>query len=367
MINKTKIHFYGRYNLADLSSVFNILKDINEYETTYDFYKDRKSFPYYSLPDSVNFILSENNGPDYCRGKNIDISHGYGPVVGFSKDKNSCNNLINNFFSICVYGKFQKDILLDIGYPEEKIIIFGMPYSIDLLKKTDVDDRNKFLLSKGLNPENKTLLYAPTWNQWFPNNITEKVLFKFFNIKETTRHFFELWWQDGKEYIRVEKLCKFCMENGINFIVRMHERQRYDKDWLEVYSNIFDKYNVTRHYMDDDINSLQYLKYSDVLLGDISTINTYYYVMNKPVVHLNRGKPFNHKLKTIISSMDIKDRPGYIVDDFEEMLEAIKDSFQHPDRFEKQRTLTVKKYIDFTGDECIDVIKKEFKRIFQLK
>ena len=361
--NRKKIHFYGRYSTADFKCVFQILKD--RYDTTYDFYMDTAAIPDFSRPSSADFILSENNGPEYCCGKNIDVGHGYGLISGFGDVKNRklLHSLMQNFFSICIYGTYQKNILLHLGYPEERIIVFGMPYSIDLLKKIDEAKRERFLLSKGLNPRNKTLLYAPTWDQKIPKNRIER----FFNRSSPTRQFFELWWQDGKEYERVGKLCEFCNKNNINFIVRMHERARYAKDWLALYSDIFDRHRVSRHYIDEDMDNLPYLLYSDVLLGDVSSMNTYFYVMDKPVIHLNKNLPFSEKLTRCTGAMRLDDRAGHVVDNFDEMLEKIKDSLENPGRFKSERSAIVRKYIDYLGDECIDVIKDEFKRVFSLK
>ncbi len=357
-----KIHFYGRYYLADIKCVYDVLKD--SYSTTYDFHNDRQRMSDFSEPVSADFILTENTRPSYCSGSSIDVGHGLNPAlgVGSSKQKNLVKVLTDEFDVICLYGQLQKDALIRTGYPQEKIIVFGMPYSIDLLKQTDDAQKKKFLLSQGLNPDRKTLLYAPTWNQSLAGGLLQKL----FTKPKPTRQFFELWWKDGKERQRVEKLCNFCRVNGLNFIIRMHEKSRYDKDWLSLYSDIFDKHGVAGHYMNEDADSSPYLKYSDVLLGDISGMNTYFYVMDKPVVHLNKGVPFEYKVRYRVGAMDIRDRAGYVVDEFEEMLACIKDSFEKPERFTEKRKATVKKYIDYVGGECVSAIRREFQRVFSL-
>jgi len=320
--------------------------------------------PYVSKPSSVDFILTENLRPTYCSGKRITVGHGLSPAlgVGSTKDKKLLETLTREFDVMCVYGQLQKDILIRIGYPDEKIIVFGMPYSIDLLKQTSDAQKKNFLISKGLDHNRKTLLYAPTWNQ----SVVGGRLRRLFTKPKPTRQFFELWWEDGKERQRVEELCNFCYVNGLNFMIRMHEKARYDRDWLALYSDIFDKYNVAGHYMNEDMDSFPYLKHSDVLLGDVSGMNTYFYVMNKPVVHLNKEIPFEDKVKYRIGAMDINDRAGYIVGQFDEMLDCIKDSFENPEKFAAKRRATVRKYIDYIGDECVSAINKEFLRIFTL-
>ena len=358
--SELRIHFYGRYYLADIKCVYDILK--KTYSTTYDFHNDTERMPGFTKPSAVDFILTENTRPSYCSGKRIDVGHGLNPALGFGSTecKNLSKLLMNEFDVICLYGQLQKEALILTGYPQDKIVVFGMPYSIDLLKPTDENHRKDFLLSKGLDPDKKTLLYAPTWNQSVQGHFLKRIFCK----SKPTRQFFESWWEDGKERQRVEKLCNFIQENGLNFMIRMHEKHRYDKDWLGLYSDIFDKYGVFRHYLNEDADSFPYLKYSDVLLGDISGMNTYFYVMDKPVIHLNKGIPFGYKVKYRVGAMDINDRAGYVAGKFDEMLEYISDSFENPGKFSEKRETTVKKYIDYVGDECALAIYREFRRIF---
>jgi len=123
-------------------------------------------------------------------------------------------------------------------------------------------------------------------------------------------------------------------------------------------------YKVSAHYFDQDPYNLPYFKFSDVLVGDLSTSNTYFYVMDKPVVHIG-AFPFKKKVQSKWGGMALSDRAGYVVEDFEDLLAKVKDSAVHPSRFSVERKRTVGKYIDYVGEDSKTAILSEFKRLIE--
>jgi len=231
-----------------------------------------------------------------------------------------------------------------MGFPSERLLVIGMAASIELLSPMNAQERKEFLHKKGLDPAKKTILYAPTWGH------------------NEERGFFCLWWQDGREKERVDKFCKFVTRDlNMNLVVRLHEKRRYSQDWIKKYRNIFDMYKVRAHYFDQDPYNLSYFKFSDFLVGDLSSVNTYFYVMDKPVVHIG-AHPFKKKRQSTWSGMTLNDRAGYIVEDYQDLLVEVKDSVVNPSKFSNERKKIVGKYIDYVGEDSRKAILSEFRR-----
>lgn len=338
-MSKVKLHIYGKY-LGDIKVIHDVLAESNEYDLTYEYIDTRKG----SRPANIDYVISSHNNPEWYKGKVIHTHHGLGciPQLAGWPVSDLLAHYKRSYYALCTYGKIW---FKGLGFPSERLLVIGMAASVELLSPMNMQKRKEFLQRKGLDSTKETIIYAPTWD----------------NLEE--RGFFCLWWQDGREEERVEKFCKFVTcDLNMNLVVRLHDKHRYSQDWIKKYYNIFDTYKVSAHYLDQDPYNLPYFKFSDVLVGDLSTVNTYFYVMNKPVVHIG-AFPFKKKVQAGWGGMALSDRAGYVVEDFQDLLAKVKDSVENPSKFSVERKRTVNKYIDYVGEASKKAVLSEFRRL----
>ena len=349
-MSKPSLHFYGK-NFGDIHAIYHVLRDTGRYDITYNWYKlngvstgnqsDRQ-------PEEVDFVITSSAPTVLGRSKEIHVGHGLGPIAKiysptvhhFAKD--AYGN--GQYYAITLYGELQKQDYVDFGYPEDKAMVVGAPVSVLLSEPVDEAHRSAWFSSHGLDPNKKTALYAPTWDQ------------------DSKRGFFVDWSEDGQERQRVDYLCDYITNLNMNFIVRFHESTRYSSDWREVYSDIFARHNVHFVYLEESSSNIPYLKYSDIMIGDQSSCNTDFYIQDKPVIHLGRNA-FSEKRSKGHCGWRIDDRPGHIADSFPELILHLADSVAEPERFSAARQAMVNKYVSFTGDAARQAIVDEFERI----
>jgi hypothetical protein len=324
------IHLNGRF-MGDIMAVHRILEQSGEFDLTYEYPKFKSK----AKPREVDVLVWSHRFPSKIKAKHIiHTGHGYGffPTIILNK-KQFLEDVNVRGSTILFYGEKHRAPHLEMGHLKEKTHIVGMPFSALLMQEIDEVERREFHLSKKLDPNKKTVLYSPTWD------------------RGVQRGFFAEWWQDGKEEDRVREFVDFItIKMGVNLIIRMHESKRYAKNWLNVYRKYFDHPNVYAIYFEQDYNNLPYYQHSDILVGDWSGVNTYFYITDKPVIHVGR----NAYLKKQVGgygSMDINMRPRPIVDTFDQLLENIENSLANPSEFSKDRQRLVETYIDYTGEE----------------
>jgi len=337
-MKKLRLHIYGKY-MGDIKVIHDVLEESDKYDLTYHYIDVGKG----GKPSDwkvIDYLIVSHNPPKDIKCKVIHTHHGFGLAPELF------NQTAPNFYAYCKYGKIQKSWLENVGFSSERILVIGMAASIDLLSPVNMMIREKFLCEKGLDHTKKTIMYAPSWEHGEP------------------RGFFYLWWQDGKEEERVKRFCRFVTHDlNMNLVVRLHDRHRYHQDWINKYYNIFDTYKVNAHYINQDPYNLSYFKFSDVLVGDLSSVNTHFYVMDKPVVHIG-ASPFKKKRRLGWGYLVLSDRAGHIVEDFQDLLDKTKDSIENPLKFSVERKKTVDKYIDYVGEDSKKAILSEFKRFF---
>lgn len=341
-MNKLKLHIYGKY-MGDIKVIHDVLEESSEYDMTYQYIDIGKG----GRPSEIDYLIRSHQAPNWYKGKIIHAFHGLGFIPLFPNLPMS--ELLALYkkqnHALCVYGKLHKSWFEDIGFASEKILTIGMAASVYLLSPINMGEREKFFYKKGLNPDKETIIYAPSWDH------------------NEERGFFVSWWQDKKEGERVEKFCKFITYDlKMNLIVRLHERHRYSQDWIKEYGRIFDTYRVNAHYINQDPYNLPYLKFSDVLVGDISSLNICFYVMDKPVIHIG-ASPIKKKRQSRWGVIALSERAGYVVEDFQDLLDKLKDSVANPSRFSVDRKKTVGKYIDYTGEDSREAMLGEFRRL----
>lgn len=335
-------YFYGNYT-ADIKGIFDILVTAGCAVTHNMVGKTGKE-----EADKPDFVVVSGKLLTIPGSKQIHTQHGLGffpqiPVVA----RPDFLKTMAKLHKIVVHGEPQVKAFLEAGISNDKLMLLGMPASIQLLADTQLDERRDFLEANGMAATRQTVLYAPTWDH------------------KEQRGLFVNWWQDGREARRVEELCRFIVnELECNFIIRLHQKHRYSQDWLAVYKDILAKYGVLACYADDDVVGFPYFKYADVLISDLSSVIVYFYVMDKPVIHIGEN-PFTKKRSRgwYGGTMGLADRCGYIVKDFEDLAGRISDSLLDPMRFSEDRQRVIKKHVKYTGDACREAIVREFGQL----
>jgi len=329
--------------MADMKVVFHILTNQNKYQISYNL----EGYGVSGSTEDVDYIITSHRRPKEIKGKEIHLQHGMGvfPYVHKKEKKDYFIEAHKLYAGFRMWSHGEQKVYTDHGFPKEKTMVLGMPYSLEICGDSIKNERDNFFLSRGLDLEKKTILYAPTWDHG------------------TDRGFFVEWFKDGKEYERVEELCKFiCKDLNCNFIIRLHEKHRYSSDWISLYSAIFKDYNVNASYLNDSPDNIGFMKYPDILIGDLSSVNVYFYVMDKPVVHIG-VRPFSKKVDKGLGGICYSERAGYIINEFNELLAVIEDSYEEPSKFSTERHKVVNKYISYLGSDSKKAVIKEFDRI----
>ena len=336
-------HFHGHYAM-NLKSIFDVLLT-HGFELTHDMRGRAGARP----PGHPDFVVDSHGAPKLSGSRHVHAHHGCGffPKVAHKGGVDSFLRVFAMYYKLMVYGEPLFRAYVTAGIPRDRLVLLGMPCSIQLLAAPVAEDRAAFLESKGLVADRQTILYAPTWDHG------EK------------RGLFVNWWADGKEATRVEQLCHFVTQGlGCNLIIRMHQQGRYSKNWLSLYKGILKKYGVSASYLDDAIDGMPYFRYADILVSDLSSVCMYFYIMDKPVVHIGTN-PFALKRSRGVyyGSMQLSDRCGHIVSTFEELLSCIEQSLVKPTQFAEHRHATVAKHVKYTGSACEDVIVEAFTQL----
>ncbi len=339
------LHFFGKY-MGDIKSVYHVLRDSGQYKITTNL---RYSGIPQEMPSDPDFLVTSHNPPRYAQAKNIHIQHGYG-VGGrllHETDEEYVNSYVATYYALGLYGEDQKSQHVARGFPEDKVMLLGMPTSIEVLAPVNPPDRETWLRSKGLDPRRKTIMYLPSWDNG------------------TYRELFQLWFDDRNEARRVEAFCSWITQTlACNLIVRLHEKHRYSKDWLGLYRPIFDHFGVHYTYLEDNPDIIPYLRYCDQGIGDVSNANTYFLVMDKPITFIGSGVLDKWAGKK--GGWPLSDRAGHKIMTFVDLLEAVRIDLEDPGMFADARQEAVNKNIAHIGDDCRQAIISEFDRITNL-
>jgi len=218
---------------------------------------------------------------------------------------------------ILLPGQYHKDQFIkkfNLQKNDERFKIIGWPRIDELIKGNY--DRNKIMLKYNLDPEKKTVMYAPTWGWGFGNTAM-----------------FARWFD--RELKVFEDLCKNISDNNLNFITRLHCYTYASSN--NKFIEIAKKYNVswpttlTSNYQEDPN---EFLWITDILISDLSGIITEFMVLNRPIIYID---PAEEITPWEVFDMPKNFRAGYVVKKPEELFEAIKDAIQLPYRHLNER------------------------------
>ena len=221
----------------------------------------------------------------------------------------------------------------------KRLKVVGWP-KVDPLCRGNFD-RQELLSAMGLDCTKRTLMYAPTWGLGYGNN-----------------SFFARWF--GMEAEIFERVCLAANRLGLNFIVRLHNLS-FQVDNLEL-QQIASKYNVlwptrkTTTFKIDDPN--EYLWITDILISDMSSIISEFLVMDRPIIFIDPDEQLEVWQD---SDMPKNFRAGSVVKTPDELIAAIEEAVQYPNRYQENRHEMVQKLYCSTDGRAIDRAVKEIQ------
>ncbi len=199
--------------------------------------------PYEYKPD-ITYIADFSY--QYVEGLGKIVNLGHGTISkGWFFSESSISKRENCADLICVPGTIHKKILEKQVF--KPIEVTGMPKLDNLRNKENVPEK---LASLGLDPQNKTILFAPTFNP-------ELSLLPHLGN-------------------RIRKL----IPTYINLIIKLHGAT--SEDWKEIYRQIaFENKNT---YFAEDLDITPYFQLADILLTDVSSVIYEFLSLDKPVI-----------------------------------------------------------------------------------
>ncbi|MBK8551380.1 MAG: CDP-glycerol glycerophosphotransferase family protein [Ignavibacteria bacterium] len=209
--------------------------------------------------------------------------------------------------------------LFDIGYPKSDALMQGKYKSEEVLNNLK------------LNPDLKTVLYAPSWDEGL-------------SLRTSGREVIE-------NILRVE---------NINVIVKLHpisystdEGPNYQfytggVNWVEELSG-FESYGNFRHVPVNDIDPI--LSASDVMVTDLSSVALEFIILDKPVIYIDCPDFFDKTLKKTYSNFGdttadfVRNDPkanagrhvGTVVNNINKLPEAIEKCLENPGEHSAKR------------------------------
>ena len=307
------------YNEMFLDSAPNIIKRIVT-KFWYFIFGDRKKYVAQKLvakADAKLWVTDSNNRLDQTDKKVpwVQTFHSIHPNEFIGK------KIYNYYDLLLLPSEFHKNLLIkenNFDKDDKRLKIIGWP-RVDCFFKENVFNREIILREMGLNPNERTIMYAPTCG-WYGKH-----------------GFFARWFE--KEEVVFENLCSHISKLGLNFVVKMHEGIT-----LKNYTNFIrtaEMYNV--HWISDKnkytTDSNPYLWATDVLISDVSGINFEYMTLDKPIVYIDPDVD-----KEIADYWMLrKFRAGCVAFSSSDLISAIDESLEYPEKFRDERHRVVNK------------------------
>ncbi len=299
------------------------------------------------------FLQTEIYGRGPKNAKRVFVGHGQP-----NKWTNWSEENLKSFDYYFLYGELERSMfevimkdrpestkhikLMDIGYPKLDAQIQGLY------------DRVKVLKGLGLNPDLKTIIYAPAWDP------------------------------GGSLRILGLKVAEKLLEiDNINLLVKLHPVSMEPEDsvhykfytggvnWQKEFSVFVDRSNF-RFIGEHLINPL--LSASDVMVTDFSGVALEFMTLDRPVIYIDCPEFYNKILREWGNDPEVSkndDRfnagrnAGVVVRDLEELKKAVRLSLADPSELSSKRESLIKRFLYNPGKASIaasDAILKLLNR-----
>lgn len=113
----------------------------------------------------------------------------------------------------------------------------------------------------------------------------------------------------GKDEVLYREFLDFMDQIGTNVIIRMHDRHRYEDEYIEKMEKLVrGRKNVMIKFKNEHQDNTMDLIVADILISNYSAILTYFYATGKPSIHIHPVKE-NHD-RNAWTSLDEKGLPN---------------------------------------------------------
>lgn len=231
--------------------------------------------------------------------KVIQVKHGVGPKGSMPTKRD-----FDAHDAWCVPSEFiKKRHIMLWDAPPEKLYVTGFT-KMDTLYKYLKKPKEKLLKEVRIKNSRKIILYAPTYDVGL--------------------------WPWGNAYKEFEKLCKFCKENDLLLILRLHPYTKIKKRKIK---RIIKKYeNVYQLDMSIEPDTMKLLAIADILITSWSSIYTEYLLTKRPTIHLGVDEEYFTKTRGK-SEVPPEYRSGEIACNNEEFYDALNIVLKEGNRF----------------------------------
>jgi len=223
-----------------------------------------------------DILVVDNHLPRYRPKRMYVLWHGYGWRMDHpERMRRNMSKLVgevteaNERFRWQVVGPFDRDYTTGHrAIHKDNIVNLGSPYS-DLL-------RPESPLAKQIQPELVTDAYPGIDMVKRPNVLIAM-----------TWHHGGLMGHWGDEWELLDKLLNHIEKLGANAILRMHDRKRYDPDYLAAITRFCEKRTgVLLKFKSDSPDSLVDILISDMMITNYSSFANLFYYTGRPTVHI---------------------------------------------------------------------------------
>lgn len=315
--HETNATFLKRYNVfreLPLKSIYYHMK-VQYVMTTHGFHIPRRK---------------SNKGQVY-----IELFHG----SGYKASEVEGNPIINFDYHIVSGPLFVKKmsefwhtdnhkLFLPTGFPRYDWLLQDSPKAEKLIKHI-----------KGNN--NKIIIWMPTFRKTGSDYFKEGLINSFPLVKND-----EEW----------KRLDHFCAEKGLILIIKLHILQtNYNIDFTK-YSNILTISN--QELEKEGVDLYRFIKYTDALISDYSSIAIDYLVLNKPIAFALDDFDMYKKLRGFVFNNPLDFMPGHHVYNFEDLVLFLADIADNQDPFINKRNVIKRVAIKESNHYCFDVLNK---------
>ncbi|MDC1107162.1 CDP-glycerol glycerophosphotransferase family protein [Prolixibacteraceae bacterium] len=254
-------------------------------------------FPYFISPRWHQVLFIDHGIPVKATARKVPKYQHYGN-----------HKLLQQYtYTICS-GKQEAELLAEAyDIPLQNALVTGMPRNDRLITLMDHPERINRDINKG---DKRAILYAPTWRPYdrthffpFPDHDLERV-------KE---------WLDDHQAI-------------LYFRVHKEDLQRNEAFFSQL--DLTGPFRLVNQDFEPDV--VEILSQFDLLISDFSAMIADFLPLNRPMVFL----PYDYETYAAEVGLIIDYKlmtPGAVVRDEVSFLEALKEGFEHPDRYAEAR------------------------------